>query len=51
VPFLSKIPILSWFFSNSAESDRNNELVIFITPHIVVPENDLRPASEAALGG
>jgi type IV pilus assembly protein PilQ len=34
VPFLSKIPILGWFFQNSRETDNRSELLIFITPRI-----------------
>lgn len=35
VPYLSKIPILGWFFRNQQTSDDNEELLIFITPHII----------------
>ena len=31
VPFISKIPILGWFFQNHKESDKRSELLIFIT--------------------
>ncbi|MDP6945338.1 MAG: type IV pilus secretin family protein, partial [Myxococcota bacterium] len=34
VPFLSKIPILGWFFQNHRESDSRSELLIFITPRV-----------------
>jgi type IV pilus assembly protein PilQ len=34
VPFISKIPILGWFFQNHRESDSRSELLIFITPRI-----------------
>ena len=34
VPFLSKIPILGWFFQNHSENDNRSELLIFITPRI-----------------
>ncbi|MEZ4266171.1 MAG: type IV pilus secretin PilQ [Myxococcota bacterium] len=34
VPFLSKIPILGWFFQNHRETDNRSELLIFITPRI-----------------
>jgi type IV pilus assembly protein PilQ len=44
VPFFANIPILGAFFRNSTSSDRNNELVIFITPQIVSPTSDLKPA-------
>ena len=35
VPFLSKIPILGWFFRNNKNSDERTELLIFVTPRIV----------------
>ena len=34
VPFLSKIPILGWFFKNNRQNDTRSELLIFITPRI-----------------
>lgn len=43
VPFFANIPILGALFRNSNVSDRNNELVIFITPQIVTPQQDLKP--------
>jgi type IV pilus secretin PilQ/predicted competence protein len=35
IPFLSRIPILGWFFRNSKYNDERTELLIFITPRIV----------------
>ena len=35
VPFLSKIPILGFFFRDERESDARQELLIFITPRII----------------
>lgn len=32
IPWLSKIPILGWLFKNVAETDKKQELLIFITP-------------------
>jgi type II secretory pathway component GspD/PulD (secretin) len=43
LPFFQNIPILGALFRNSTYSDRNNELVMFITPQIVTPQMDLRP--------
>lgn len=43
VPFFQNIPILGALFRNSTYSDRNNELVMFITPQIVTPQMDLKP--------
>jgi len=34
-PWLSKIPLLGWFFRTEDEERENNELLIFITPRIV----------------
>ncbi len=34
-PWLSKIPVLGWFFRNEKEERDANELLIFITPRIV----------------
>lgn len=35
VPFLSDIPILGYLFRSHTESDRNNEMAIFITPSVL----------------
>jgi type IV pilus assembly protein PilQ len=35
VPFLSKIPVLGWFFKKKGIVDEQNELLIFITPTVV----------------
>jgi type IV pilus assembly protein PilQ len=35
VPFLSKIPILGFFFRNKNDTDDHTELLIFITPRIL----------------
>jgi Flp pilus assembly secretin CpaC len=43
VPFFANIPILGALFRSTNISDRNNELVIFITPQIVTPQQDLKP--------
>lgn len=34
-PGLGRIPLLGWMFKNTARSQQNNELLIFITPRIV----------------
>jgi type IV pilus assembly protein PilQ len=36
IPGLSKIPILGWLFKNKTSSSKKTELMIFITPKIVV---------------
>ena len=43
VPIFQNIPIIGALFRNNSFSDRNNELVIFITPQIVTPQLDLKP--------
>ena len=35
VPGLHKIPLLGYLFKNSNESRVRNELLVFITPHII----------------
>jgi type IV pilus assembly protein PilQ len=35
IPFLSKIPVLGYFFRQTAERDDRQELLIFITPRIL----------------
>jgi type IV pilus assembly protein PilQ len=35
VPGLHKIPLLGYLFKNSNENTTRNELLVFITPHIV----------------
>jgi type IV pilus assembly protein PilQ len=34
-PGLSRVPLLGWLFKNSAETNRAQELLIFITPRII----------------
>jgi type IV pilus assembly protein PilQ len=38
VPWLGDIPILGHLFKNSAKSDKNTELLIFVTPKILKPD-------------
>lgn len=35
VPFVNNIPILGWFFSSKSREKTDNELLVFITPHII----------------
>ena len=37
VPVLVKIPLVGWLFRHDARRTSRSELVIFITPHVVVP--------------
>lgn len=41
IPFLSRVPILGNFFSSQDFRDHRSELVIFVTPKIVLPEETL----------
>ena len=40
VPFVSRIPLLRYFFGYEGKSFRNNELMIFITPHVILNTQD-----------
>ena len=35
VPFLSHLPLLGFLFRNKTDKDNNDELLVFITPHIL----------------
>jgi len=37
VPWLSKIPLLGYLFKSKSHNERKEELLIFITPHILKP--------------
>jgi type IV pilus assembly protein PilQ len=39
IPWLSKIPVLGYFFKKDTNSSSNRELLIFITPKILKPES------------
>lgn len=39
VPYLSKIPILGWFFRGESTRSTSTQLVIFVTPYIIDPSN------------
>jgi type IV pilus assembly protein PilQ len=39
VPWLSKIPVLGYFFKKNSNTSTNRELLIFITPKIMKPES------------
>jgi type IV pilus assembly protein PilQ len=39
VPWLSKIPVLGYFFKKTTNTSTNRELLIFITPKILKPES------------
>jgi general secretion pathway protein D len=35
IPFLSKIPLLGWLFSNTSDSDKRTEVIMLLTPLVV----------------
>ncbi len=39
VPYLSRIPLLGWFFRGETRRSVTSQLVIFVTPYIVTPSN------------
>jgi type IV pilus assembly protein PilQ len=39
VPWLSKIPVLGYFFKKDTNTSSNRELLIFITPKILKTES------------
>ena len=41
IPLLGKIPFLGWFFSYTEEVRSTSELVIFVTPRIVIDPSEL----------
>jgi type II secretory pathway component GspD/PulD (secretin) len=40
IPFLKDIPLLGYLFGSTRENERNVELFIFLTPHIVMSDED-----------
>jgi type IV pilus assembly protein PilQ len=45
VPWLKDIPILGWAFKSDSKSDQMEEVLIFITPHILQVSNNDQKAS------
>jgi type II secretory pathway component GspD/PulD (secretin) len=39
VPYLSNIPLLGWFFTGKTTRSVTSQLVIFMTPYLISPEN------------
>lgn len=53
IPILKDIPLIGWLFGTETSSDVNNELFLFLTPHVVMTDadadrmkNELEKASE-----
>jgi general secretion pathway protein D len=45
VPWVSHIPVLGNLFSNTQRTTQKDNLLVFLTPHIIMNENDLRALS------
>jgi len=44
-PFLSNIPVIGNFFSDTSRSNTKNNLIVFLTPHVIRDREDLRELS------
>jgi len=45
-PILADIPLLGWFFKRKSWTIEKTNLLIFITPHVIVSDEDLEKVSE-----
>jgi general secretion pathway protein D len=45
VPYLSNIPVLGNFFTNRQRSGQKTDLLVFLTPHVILNRQDLRELS------
>ncbi len=45
VPYLSNIPVLGNFFSDRQRSGQKSDLMVFLTPHVILNREDLRELS------
>jgi len=45
IPYLSRLPGIGLFFGNKTTSHDRSELIIFMTPHVILDESDLIEAS------
>jgi type IV pilus assembly protein PilQ len=50
VPWLKDIPVLGWAFKSDSKSDQMEEVLIFITPHILQLSNNDQKASPGEKG-
>jgi general secretion pathway protein D len=46
IPFLDRIPGLSWLFSQKSYSKARTELIVFLTPHVLYDTNSVADASD-----
>lgn len=49
VPCLGSIPVLGWGFKSTKDTSKRTNLLIFLAPHILSSEDDLRSFSEEKL--
>ncbi len=45
VPYLSNIPVLGNFFTNRNRNGQKTDLLVFLTPHVILSREDLRELS------
>ncbi|MGC2657295.1 MAG: hypothetical protein WA324_04910 [Bryobacteraceae bacterium] len=46
IPFLDRIPGLSWLFSQKSYSKARTELIVFLTPHVLYDTNSVAEATD-----
>jgi general secretion pathway protein D len=46
IPFLDRIPGLSWLFSQKSYSKARTELIVFLTPHVLYDTNAMTDATD-----
>ena len=46
IPFLSKIPLLGYFFSRTVDAHDRTELLLMVTPHVISDDNDAEAVSK-----
>jgi hypothetical protein len=39
-PFISKIPILGWFFKSKNNTTENTQMIIYLVPHVELPDDE-----------
>jgi type IV pilus assembly protein PilQ len=47
VPFFRRVPVLGWFFKRNLASKRREELLVFLTPHLLGPGSLPQPSAAA----
>jgi general secretion pathway protein D len=50
IPYLSRLPGIGLLFGNKSTSHDRTELIMFITPHVILDESDLIEASDELKG-